>query len=117
MKMFDARIKMKSDITAHWNSQRTFVPLQGEIIIYTDYQQKMDNHGNIVNIPGIKVGDGSTYGIDLPFVNEELRDQIIAHINSVDAHTTLAEKLFWNNKINVTDNQEVIDNVLIFNRN
>lgn len=116
MTQYNTRIRSKSDTTANWIEQRTFVPLAGEIIIYTDYETKIENNKTI-NIPGIKVGDGSTYGIDLPFVNDDLRDQIMAHINNADVHTTLAEKLFWNNKINVTDNQEVIDNVLIFNRN
>lgn len=116
MAQFNTRIKLKSDTTANWNSQRTFVPLEGEVIIYTDYDSKVEN-GHTIKIPAIKIGDGATYGIDLPFVNDDLRDQILNHINNPSIHTTLAEKLFWNNKINVTDNQEVVDNVLIFNRN
>ena len=117
MTQYNTRIQMKSDTTANWVAQRTFVPLAGEIIIYTDYETKTDDNGKTVNIPAIKIGDGSTYGVDLPFVNNSLRDQIMEHINNTDVHTTLAEKLFWNNKINVVDEQEVVDNTLIFVRN
>lgn len=116
MRQFKTRIRMKSDTTANWIAQREFVPLEGEIIVYTDYQTKIEN-GKTIKIPAIKIGDGATYGVDLPFVNDDLRDQIMNHINNPDIHTSLAEKLFWNNKINVADNQEVVDNVLIFNRN
>lgn len=34
----NARHKVKRDTTAHWNSATGFVPLDGEIIVYTDYQ-------------------------------------------------------------------------------
>ena len=39
------------------------------------------------------------------------------HINNMEIHTTLAEKTFWNNKLNVNDLAEVVDDSLIFNRN
>ena len=47
----------------------------------------------------------------------EIRDRIIEHISNTSMHVTALEKMFWNNKINVTDDQEVVDNVLVFNRN
>lgn len=34
----NARIKVKRDTTAHWDSATGFIPLEGEIIVYTDYQ-------------------------------------------------------------------------------
>ena len=44
------------------------------------------------------------------------------HINNQNIHTTLQEKLFWNNKINVDDSRDVLDGelsdeTLILNRN
>ena len=117
MTQYSTRIRSKSDTTENWNSQRTFIPLAGEIIIYTDYDTKTDDNGKKVNIPAIKVGDGKSYGVDLPFVNDDMRDKILAHISNTSIHVTALEKIFWNNKINVTDDQEVIDNVLVFNRN
>lgn len=115
----DTRIQNKRDTTQHWNEARGFVPLAGEVIIYTDYktiQKEVDGEVKNVNIPGIKIGDGQTYVQDLPFVDTELRDMIMEHINAQDIHVSLQEKLFWNNKLNVNDISEVVGAALIFNR-
>ena len=116
----NARIQHKRDTTANWNAARGFVPLAGEVIIYNDYksiQKEIDGEIRNVLIPGIKVGDGQTYVQDLPFIDEELRDRIMNHINNENIHVTLQEKLFWNNKLNVDDASEVVDTALVFNRN
>ena len=127
--MFNTRIMLKRDTTTHWNNARGFVPMAGEVIIYDDYQIKtwqVEEYGEIVtkteNIPGIKIGDGNAYVQDLPFVDKDLRDKLMTHINNSEIHTTLAEKLFWNNKVNVDDAYEQIhdeleDETLIINRN
>lgn len=124
-----ARILAKRDTTANWNNAVGFIPMLGEIIIYTDYQTKtytVEEYGEqvtkTVNIPGIKIGTGNAYVQDLAFVDEDLRDTLMAHINNTDLHTTLAEKLFWNNKINIDDSydiqhEELEDETLILNRN
>lgn len=117
MKQFDARVRLKRDTTANWNANPTFVPLDGEVIIYTDYQVRTDQYGNVITIPAVKIGDGRTYGVDLPFVGDDIRAVILAHIDDSSVHTNALEKTFWNNKLNVNDTQEVIENVLIFNRN
>lgn len=127
--MFNTRIMLKRDTTAHWNDARGFVPMAGEVIIYDDYQTKtwqVEEYGELVtkteNIPGIKIGDGLAYVQDLPFVDKDLREKLMTHINNTEIHTTLAEKLFWNNKVNVDDAYEQIhdeleDETLILNRN
>lgn len=127
--MFQARIKSKHDTTENWNNARGFIPMAGEIIIYDDYQTKtwtVEEYGETVtktkNIPGIKIGTGNAYVQDLAFVDEDLRDMIMTHINNDNIHTTLEEKLFWNNKINVDDayeavHDELIDDTLILTRN
>ena len=54
------RIQLKNDTEAHWNLATNFVPKQGEVIIYsTD-----DTHP----FSRLKVGDGVTKVIDLPFI-------------------------------------------------
>ena len=116
----NTRVKQKRDSTQHWNEARGFIPLEGEIIIYNDYKvmdKVIDGESRRVQIPGIKIGDGRTYVQDLPFIDEELRDKIMMHINNPNIHVTLQEKLFWNNKLNVDDNAELVDGALIFNRN
>ena len=121
----NARIQLKRDTTANWNAARGFVPMAGEIIIYTDYnsyQKEVNGRIKTILIPGIKIGDGGAYVQDLPFVDEDLRDTLMDHINNMDLHVTLGEKTFWNNKINVDDayeavHDELIDEMLVLNRN
>lgn len=83
--------KVLYDSTASWNSQPQLVSQVGYIYIYSDYKQ--DGEGN--NIPGIKVGDGNAYLIDLPF-STKLIDE---HIANAIIHITQAERDFWNNKV------------------
>ena len=116
----NTRIQSKRDSTANWNVARGFVPLAGEVIVYNDYktiQKEIDGEMQEVLVPGIKVGDGRAYVQDLPFVDDELRDKLMIHINNPNVHTSVAEKLFWNNKLNVDDTSEVVDAALVFNRN
>lgn len=116
----NTRIKFKRDTTQHWNDARGFIPLQGELIIYNDYKtvvKTIDGTARNVQVPGIKIGDGLTYVQDLPFVDDELRETIMNHINNPNLHVSDADRLFWNNKINVNDAQEVVNKALIFNRN
>ena len=121
----NTRIQLKRDTTANLNAARGFVPMAGEVIIYTDYdsyQKEINGRVKTVLIPGIKIGDGGAYVQDLPFVDEDLRDTLMDHINNMDLHVTLGEKTFWNNKINVDDayeavHDELIDEMLVLNRN
>lgn len=126
--MLDVRIKSKHDTTANWNNARGFIPLAGEIIIYDDYETKtytVEEYGETVtktvNIPNIKIGTGNAYVQDLAFVDQKTREILMEHINNQDIHTTLQEKLFWNNKINIDDSEDVLvgelsDETLILNR-
>ena len=125
----NTRIQIKRDTTEHWNNAQGFIPLAGEVIVYTDYETKtytVEEYGETVTktveIPNIKVGTGNAYVQDLPFVDEKTRDILMEHINNHDIHVTLQEKLFWNNKINIDDSEDIIrdelsDEVLILNRN
>ena len=124
-----SRIQLKRDTTAHWNQAIGFIPLPGEVIIYEDYETKtyiIEENGETttktVNIPNIKIGTGNAYVQDLAFVDEKTRDMLMEHVINQDIHVTLGEKVFWNNKINVDDAEEIItgeleDETLILNRN
>lgn len=57
------RVQSKSDTTENWNNAPNFIPLKGEICIYTDYYGE--------NTPAIKVGDGKTRIQDLHFLGFE----------------------------------------------
>lgn len=125
----NTRIQFKRDTTENWNNARGFIPLAGEVIVYTDYEVKtytVQEYGETVTktveIPNIKIGTGNAYVQDLGFVDEKTRDILMAHIQDHDIHVTLQEKVFWNNKINVDDAEEQVsgeleDETLILNRN
>lgn len=54
-----SRIQHKHDTEANWNKAVNFIPLKGEIIVY-------DTDSN-VNYERMKIGDGVTTIINLPF--------------------------------------------------
>ena len=54
-KILNTRIKQKIDIKANWDKAVNFVPLKGEIIVYSDLNK-------------IKVGDGTKKVSELPFL-------------------------------------------------
>ena len=103
------KIYMKS--TTEWNNQLTFIPNRGDIIVYTDKSILNSN----TTIPGIKIGDGLAYGIDLPFVGDDIAADLLAHINDTTKHITATERTTWNNKINCNDT--VTGETLVLNRN
>lgn len=125
----NTRIQLKRDTTQHWNQAIGFIPLPGEVIVYEDYETKtyiIEENGKTttktINIPNIKIGTGNAYVQDLAFVDEKTRDMLMEHVINQDIHVTLGEKVFWNNKINVDDAEEIItgeleNETLILNRN
>ncbi len=82
-----------TDTTENWNAQRDLVAQSGHIYIYSDYRI-IDG----VPIPAMKVGDGTSYLIDMPFMDGSSAD-LDAHIHDTTVHITEAERVFWNNKV------------------
>ena len=82
-----------SDTTAHWNEQREYIAEKDKIYVYVDYKT-IDGKP----VPGIKMGDGTSYLIDMPFVagNSTVLDE---HIRNKIVHITQDEREFWNNKV------------------
>jgi hypothetical protein len=117
MDTLNVRFKVTRDTTEHWNAHRDFIPMRGEVIIYTDHGKIDDGYGNMIDVPGVKIGDGSAYLIDLPFAGDDVRYQILTelreHSGNTEIHVTQQEKNFWSNKLNFTIN----DGNLILNRN
>ena len=102
--------------SADWDAAIGFVPMAGEIIVYTDYKTTIVN-GVRVDVPGIKIGSGNGYVQDLVFVGEADANTLAAHIANTNIHTTQYEKYTWDRKLNVNDAQEVVGESLILNRN
>ena len=76
-----SKITYFSDTTANWATKTSLISTAGVFYIYTDYQ--IINQGSsVTNVAGVKIGDGTTYVVDLPFVT-----------------VSQSEKEFWNNKV------------------
>lgn len=115
-KTLSARFKFRRDTTANWNAAIGFIPLEGEVIVYTDYKT-MEKDGQTITVPGIKIGSGNGYVQDLAFVGEAEAAEIMAHISDSTRHISPAERVRWNNKLNVDDEEEVEGETLLINRN
>lgn len=99
----DCRVLCAS--TATWNSKPELISSNGYIYIYSDYRKD----SNEQNIASFKVGDGTSYLIDMPFTDELL----YAHLSNSDIHVTSQDREFWNNKVRCYIDP-VDDNNLIF---
>ena len=77
--------------TAYWNAHPTLITKKGAIYIYGDWKKDDEDR----NIAGMKIGDGTSYLIDMPF-KEEL---FVNHVDDVIIHITEQEREFWNNKV------------------
>ena len=92
-------IKMEVGSTVEWQARLNYIPNKGDILVYTDKEILSDN----ITVPGIKIGDGLAYGIDLPFVGDDIAEDLLNHIKDTTIHITAAERTKWNNKINCED--------------
>lgn len=80
-----------SDTTENWNNQKNLISIKNTIYVYTDYKTLEDGK----NIPGIKIGDGLAYVIDLPFIDAELH----THILNTAIHVSQKDRNDWGNKV------------------
>ncbi len=111
---------IKYGTTEHWNSAAGFIPGDGEIIVYTDYQtitkiSPVTGEEITMPVPAIKIGTGNAYVQDLAFVDEWERDLIYDHIHNTDVHVSPEDKQRWNNKLNYEQN--IQNETLVLNRN
>ena len=90
--------KLSIDTLAHWEERPTYIPKKGEIIVYSNRRTVGG-----VDYPGIKIGDGNAYVVDLPFVGDDTVDLILDllydHINDMDVHIYPEERTGWNAKV------------------
>lgn len=127
-----SELSSKQDIlvatSQQWKSQRSFKPRNGQIVIWSDKSivvSSWEEDGHLasaeVAVPGIKIGNGNAYNLDLPFVEDDIAVQLSSHIQS-RMHITAEERADWSHKITVGDINDpeddgVIDETLIITRN
>ena len=87
------------DTTANWDAQSSLVAEEGVVYIYSDYMTIEDQAGNQTTVAGIKIGDGTSYLIDLPYISDAATYLITMHVSNAGMHVSPAEREFWNNKV------------------
>lgn len=105
-------MKIYADTTANWDSQIDLIGERGCIYIYADHEYKKID-GSTEEGPGIKVGDGLAYLIDLPFLDQLITDQVMAEIGQTGGVVTEHEKEFWNNKVSSYLSQSDSENLVL----
>lgn len=79
----NTRVINKHDTEANWNSHPSFIPDKSEIIVY----DKDDNY----NYPRVKIGDGVTTVVALPFIDDNTLTSVSnlqTEVNNVKASTS-----------------------------
>lgn len=87
------------DTEENWNIQRDMIAKYKAVYVYSNHSYIVDQVGNPTPVPAIKVGDGSSYLIDMPFVDQDIRDYILNHISNDSIHVSEQDRNFWNNKV------------------
>ena len=82
--------------TEEWNSHIEIISEHGALYIYTDY--KVESY---ISFPAIKIGDGKTYLVDLPFITTDttgVEHMLESHIADSLIHVSTEDRAFWNSK-------------------
>lgn len=85
-----------------WNLEPQLISEKDVLYIYTDYKT-VNIDDEQITIPGLKIGDGKSYLIDLPFFNDisNFNDIFMDHINNKVIHVSAEDRIFWDNKLNL----------------
>ena len=76
-----SRIQLKNDTEENWNKAVNFIPRKGELIIYN----AESSNDNARPFPRLKVGDGITNVVNLPFFDA-------GSISGMTADTLVAQR-------------------------
>ena len=93
------------DTKENWDAQRDLVTERGVVYIYSDYTYIEDEAGNRTPVAGIRIGDGTSYLIDMPFISDAAMYLITTHIANSAVHVSAADRQFWNNKVSAYMNR------------
>lgn len=77
-----------------WNNQQGLIAEKNVLYVYTN---ALEENGKI--IPDFKIGDGSSYLIDIPFITATTIEKLNEHINNSTIHISEADRIRWDNKV------------------
>lgn len=96
------------DTEENWNAQPQLTAAKGVIYVYSNHDISAEDRF----IPGIKIGDGVSYLIDMPFID----NKYAIHIADTIIHVSTDDREFWGDKV-TCDIDPIKDNVLVFTKN
>lgn len=79
----DEQMGRFTNTTAYWNAHSTYIPKKGEVIIYSD-GGSITEGGTTVYIPKIKIGDGTTTVVNLPFTDSDIQQGTAGTLNTTN---------------------------------
>ena len=93
------------DTTENWNSKPTLIAERGCFYVYSDYLTETLQDGSVVTYPGVKIGDGTSYLIDMPVSlsgrDSERYEDYDEHIRNILIHVGADDRDSWDNKVTV----------------
>ena len=108
-KRINGRIVLKHDIESNWKLATGFTPMAGEIIIYdTDATYSYSR---------FKIGDGQKNVNALPFVDDALRTELVAQIDTVDDKIDAVSTLVGDTSVSDQINTSLTNNKADWNQN
>ena len=103
------------DTRENWDGQANLIAEKSVIYIYSNYEYIVDDVGNRTPVAGMKIGDGTSYLIDMPFTSDSVLKMVIDHITDQNSHVSEYDRLFWNNKVSTVFNDGEPEN-LVFSK-
>lgn len=101
--------------TAEWDSMPDLVSKTQTIYVYIDGSSYVNDQGETVYVPTVKIGNGQDLLIEMPFLGDAARDLLIKHIRDTYAHFAPGEREIWREEIESKVSQEdVNESVVIF---
>lgn len=101
------------DTKANWDAQRDLVAEQAAIYIYSDATTVTDEYGNEIPVSSIKIGDGTSYLIDMPFLTGGSSQIIMDHLSNNAIHVSESDRELWNNKVTAYLLEDDIENLVL----
>ena len=78
--------------TAEWDADPTLVGQSHFIYVYLDADSYVDEHGETVYVPAIKLGDGTTLLINTPMMTAAISSAVLAHLEDTYTHIQAGER-------------------------
>ena len=109
-----------SNTTEQWNSQRDLIAARNTLYVYTDHEREEMPDGAVTLYPGVKIGDGTSYLIDMPFSitgsEASLFADIDEHIKNMRIHVGESDREAWDEKVSASVNESSEELVLSIRR-